>query len=103
MNKILQKLVKPFMSICDAEDNRWWTRQGYFYSFLARGTDCRCCLGMRIFVALMFGFVTGLIAMANVYLSVGIVVGVVTTLLVVFSIFTMIEIEEQGDDEDGTP
>lgn len=97
MSKILKTIVKPFIAICDAQDNRWWTKQGYFYSFLARGTDCRCCLGMRIFVALMFGFVTGLIAIANIYLSVGIALGGAAALLVVFSILTMIEIETEED------
>lgn len=86
------------MAICDGQDNRWWTKQGYFYSFLARGTDCRCCLGMRIFVAMLFGVLTGLIAMVNVWLSAGIVIGVLVALLVVFAIVNMIEVEEEAQD-----
>lgn len=96
--RILQTVVKPFMSICSSDDERWWTKLGYFFGFLGSGTDCRCCQGTRIVLALIYGTVAGLSALISKWLAVGLIAGILFALLTVFAVQTMIEIEEEEDE-----
>lgn len=57
--KLFYTLRKPFDYVCH-EDTGGIADIGYFFAWLASGTDCRCCLGTRTAVAFVLGVVIGL-------------------------------------------
>lgn len=58
--KIIGFLRTPFDYVCHEENDTGIAKIGYLFSWLASGTDCRCCIGMRVFVALIVGLVVGI-------------------------------------------
>ena len=44
---------------CDIDHFEALTPLQSFFEFFSAGTDCKCCLGARIFMALVVGFILG--------------------------------------------
>lgn len=54
MSKLIHK-INP----CDFEHYPWLTPAQRFFEIFSAGTDCKCCLGARIFAALVVGYLVG--------------------------------------------
>lgn len=57
--KIIRWLRQPFDYICHIETKGWQGKIGDAFAWLASGTDCRCCIGMRVAAAFVVGLIIG--------------------------------------------
>ena len=65
--EIIRFLRRPFDHVCHirydeqgTEINDLWAKLGDLCAWFASGTDCRCCIGMRIPFAFIIGLGVGL-------------------------------------------
>lgn len=58
--KVIRFLRKPFDYVCHVDNDDGFGKLGYLFAWFASGTDCRCCIGMRIPFAFLIGLVLGL-------------------------------------------
>lgn len=59
--RLIRFLRRPFDRICHVDDTDGFGRLGYVFAWFASGTDCRCCIGMRIPFAFVIGLTVGLL------------------------------------------
>ena len=58
---IIRFFRRPFDYIChDRGVEDVWAKLGDFCAWFASGTDCRCCIGMRVPFAFAIGLLVGL-------------------------------------------
>lgn len=55
----LEKFFKWKMNPCDIDHYDFLTPVQRFFEIWSWGTDCKCCLGARIFFALVAGIIIG--------------------------------------------
>lgn len=51
--------LKYRINPCDIDHYYFLTPVQRFFEFFSKGTDCKCCLGARVFMALVVGLVLG--------------------------------------------
>lgn len=61
--KLIRWLRRPFDYVCHIETGGFAGKIGDLCAWFASGTECRCCIGMRIpfafFLGLLIGWVIG--------------------------------------------
>lgn len=90
-------MIKFIHHLCGVENQTWVGKLGYFTSFLAQGTDCRCCLGMRILLAFLVGLLSGALALYSKLLSAGLLIGLGFMLITQFVIYRLIVLDEEEE------
>lgn len=63
--------LKYRINPCDIDSYGALTPVRRFFEFFSKGTDCKCCLGARVFFALAVGLTAGFAVGLSVGLSVG--------------------------------
>ena len=59
--RFVRFLRRPFDRICHVDNTDGFGRLGDVFAWFASGTDCRCCIGMRIPFAFVIGLTVGLL------------------------------------------
>ena len=59
--RVILFLRRPFDRVCHVDNTDGFDRLGYVFAWFASGTDCRCCIGMRIPFAFVVGFLLGVL------------------------------------------
>lgn len=85
------------LNVCSADNDKGIAKVGWLFAFFGDGTDCRCCLGMRIVLAFILGLLMGLVAMYDWRISLAITVTFIVSSLLYFTIWWLIQNDE--DDE----
>lgn len=85
-------------NVCDAKKDKGIYKTGYLFAFLGSGTDCRCCLGMRIALSFVLGLLMGYLALYNTAIAAAVLITFTLTLILFFAIWFMWDREQQEED-----
>lgn len=77
------------INVCDAHKTQGIYKTGYLFAFLGSGTECRCCLGMRIALAFVLGLLMGFLALYSLAIAIAVLVTFASTVALFFIIWLM--------------
>lgn len=80
---------RAMLNVCDAKKTKGIYKIGYLFAFLGSGTECRCCLGMRIALAFGLGMLMGFLALYNLAIAITVLVTFTSTVALFFIIWVM--------------